>query len=76
MNLYTFFRLVQNKVGHLFSIPFDISKDNISSKERYKLDSLAQVLIIEKILNQCNESFMKFKSILDFGCGWGRFNDL
>ena len=33
---------------------------------------MAQVFLIEKVLNKCNLSFLNFKSILDFGCGWGR----
>ena len=72
MNFFYVIQAIFDKINFFLGIPINISQDRKRPKDRYRYNSLSIVFNIEKILNKCNLSFLNFKSILDFGCGWGR----
>ena len=56
------------------NVPQDPSlpQDTIPSQERYRRWNLCELQAIEGMLNRNGFSLKRFKSILDFGCGYGR----
>jgi len=51
---------------------FFSSGDSVSGKERFRRWSLNQLQTIEAVLSQNAYSLCQFRSILDFGCSYGR----